>query len=248
MSISAISFSEGIDMVKNIENEIMRLEKSNEKISSKIATWESLKDKYKGTGLYEYELSKLYIDAHDYAMSRAAIEEGLKYKTEYVKGLWLAYGDTYLKEGSYAEAEDKYLKAVNADPSWFEGYHKLGFVQFIQGRYEKAIRNFLEANKLYEQSKTYNYLCLSYYSLGNYQKAIAALDRAFQLDQSVVGDRDAMIIGARSYAEIGKFDISKKLLAMLLNKRPELIEDKEFIKAGLFLRQKMIAAGVLLAR
>ena len=54
-----------------------------------------------------------------------------------------------------------------------------------------------------------------------------------------------MVAGIRSYAEIGRFDVSRNLLALLLNKKLEIKSDEEYLKAGFFVRQKMIDAGLV---
>jgi len=79
--------------------------------------------------------------------------------------------------------------------------------------------------------------------LNEYERAAAALNNAYSLNNNIVSDRDAMVVGVRSFAELGKFEVAKNLLAMLLQARPSMKEDDEFLKAGLFLRQKLIEAG-----
>ena len=119
----------------------------------------------------------------------------------------------------------------------------MGFALFAQGDNAQAIEQLNQANSLQEDSDSYRTLTLAYYLIGDHEESVESLNRAFSLDESILGDRDPMVAGIRSYADLGKFEISRKLLVMLLERRPELRNDQEYLRAGMYLRAKMIEAG-----
>lgn len=234
------------NMLKFCEKEVNAIRASEEELPVKIQVLESFKSQCAGTGLYEYELSKLYLEARDYKKSLASIDEGLKLATILKKELLLAQGDVYLHQKKYSTSETIYLQVVKSYPDWYAGYQALGFSLLAQGKYEQAIVRLVESSQKLEEAKTFSYLTLAYYSLGQHEHAVNALNKAFQLDQTIVGDRDLMLAGSRSYADLGKFEVAKNLLGMLLKNKPSVREDPEFIKTGLYLRKKMIDAGLIL--
>jgi tetratricopeptide (TPR) repeat protein len=244
--IGEISMAKGnSEALEFCKQELTRIEKSVADVSERIHKWEALEPQCKGTGLYEYQLAKYYIQIREYKKSEEAIENGMQQKTVYDKELALARGDIYLHQKDYAEAEKVYRMVIKEYPDWYAGYNYLGFSLFAQGKNQEAVTYLDKANKLTETADTYRTLTLTHYLLGNYEKAVESLNRAFSLDESIIGDRDPMVAGVRSYAELGKFEVARNLLAMLLQKRPDIKNDQEFLKAGLFLRQKMIEAGLV---
>ena len=84
-----------------------------------------------------------------------------------------------------------------------------------------------KANAIQESADTYRTLTLAHYLLDNSELSVDSLNRAFSLDASVAAERDPMVAGIRSYAELGRFDISRKLLAMLLSSDPDMKDDPE---------------------
>ena len=225
-------------------NEIVTVENNNENVENKIAYLKSLRAKCAGTGLYEYNLGKLYIETRAYDEAMSAFENGLKFSSEYEKELYLSLGDVYLHQHNYPSAEKHYRNVVKKYPAWYGGYHYLGFSLFAQAEYEKAVGSLEKANHLHERWITYRHLVLCYSSLGLYEKSVEALKSSFKLNITVATDRDAMIAGSRSYAELSRFKLSMRTLTLLMSKKPEIIDDEEFIKAGLFLQEKMTLAGL----
>lgn len=233
------------DSLKFCEKELEALENSTSDVGKLIERWLALEDKCKGTGFYEYRLSKFYINAGDYVESEIAIDNGLKYETPFKKELLLAKGDIFLHGKKYAKAEKAYRFVTEQFPDWYAGFNYLGFALFAQGRNKEAVGILDKANDLEETADTYRTLTLVHHLLGNHKTAVESLNRAFSMDESVLSDRDPMVAGIRSYAELGNYEISRKLLAILLSRNPEIKSDKEYLKAGLFLRQKMIDAGLV---
>jgi len=216
-----------------------------ENVEELIENWIASEADCKGTGFYEYELSELYIRNRDYGKSNEVIEKGLGYKTSFDKELLFARGNVFLHQKDYAAAESAYKVVTEMYPDWNIGFDYLGFTVFAQGQNPRAVEILNRANRLKETADSYRTLTLAHHLLGNHEQAVDSLNRAYSLDEDILADRDPMVAGIRSYADIGKFDVSQQLLALLLNKNPEIRTDNEFLKAGFYLRQKMVDAGLI---
>lgn len=226
------------------ERDVNKLRSSGFEIGEKIAKSVALQQQCQGTGLFDVHMSELYIANRSYSKAMQAIESGLEQDTSFNKELLLAKGNVALHQKDYATAESAYKVVTEGYPNWNAGFDYLGFSVFAQGRNEQAIEYLNKANSLSESAATLRTLTLAHYLLDHHEQAIESLNRAFSLDEAILADRDPMVAGIRSYAEVGKFDISRKLLAILLSKNPEIKNDEEFLRAGFFVRQKMIDAGL----
>lgn len=209
-----------------------------------IETWSAQEDRCQGTGFFEYQMSKLHIAYAEYDKAFAWIERGLQHDTAYNRELSLAKGDIALHQGNYGQAEAHYIEVTAEYPQWFAGFDYLGFSVFAQGRYQQAVDHLNKANSLQESADAYRTLTLAHYMLGNHEQVIDSLNRAYSLNEAILSDRDPMIAGVRSYAEVGRFDLSRDMLALLLREDPNIKSDQEFLHAGYFLRQKMVDAGL----
>ena len=227
------------------EQQMQELQSSGLELSEMIDRWLALEEQCKGSGYYEYHLSKLYLRGRQYERSRKAIDQGLGYDTAFTKELELARGDVYVHTKDYARAEVEYRRIVDKYPDWFAGHNFLGFVLFAQGKNDEAVKYLDKSNSLQESADSYRTLTLAHYLLGNYEESTDSLNRAYSLDESIMGDRDPMVAAIRSYTELGKYDVAYGLLGKLLEQKPEMREDQEYLKAGLYLREKMIEAGLV---
>lgn len=233
------------ETLETCERDFIELRSSTFDVGEQIAKSNALKQQCEGTGLFEVRMSELYIAERNYSKAMQVIERGLTYDNSFNKELLLAKGNVALHQKDYAAAESAYRVVIEGYPNWNTGFDYLGFSVFAQGGNKQAIEYLDKANTLSESAGTYRTLTLAHYLLGHHEQAIESLNRAFSLDEAILADRDPMVAGIRSYAEVGKFDISRKLLAILLSKSPEIKSDEEFLKAGFFVRQKMIDAGLI---
>ena len=230
---------------ENCERAFFHLLSSTSDTGERIERSNALEQLCQGTGLFELRMSEIYIANRDYSNALQIIESGLTYDTSFKKELLLARGNVALHQKDYATAERAYRVVTESFPNWNAGFDYLGFSLFAQGKNEQSIKSLDTANALSESAGTYRTLTLAHYLLGHHERAIESLNRAFSLDEAILADRDPMVAGIRSYAEVGKFEISRKLLAILLSKNPDMKSDEEFLKAGFFVRQKMSDAGLV---
>lgn len=229
----------------NCEIELQEILHKDVSETKKISSWLAKEESCSGSGYYEYHLSKLYISVREYDEASYWIKKGLSLKTEYSKFLSLAVGDLNLHQKNYNEAIKAYERTIEKYPSWYVGYSNMGFALMASGRPGDALPHFEKAISLGGDFNTYRDATLAYYLVGKHEESIAALNSAYNLNNGILRDRDPMIAGIRSYAELGRFELAKKMLALLLHYRPELKEDTEYLKTGHFVKQKMVEAGVL---
>jgi tetratricopeptide (TPR) repeat protein len=233
------------ESLQTCERAFTEIQSSTANVGEQIEKFRTLEKECQGTGLFEVRVSELYIADRDYSRALQAVERGLTYDTSFNKELLLAKGNIALHQKDYATAESAYRVVTEKYANWNVGFDYLGFSIFAQGRNEQAIEFLDKANVLSESAATYRTLTLAHYLLDNHEQAIDSLNRAFSLDEAILADRDPMVAGIRSYAEVGKFEVSRKLLAILLSRNPEIERDDEFLRAGYFVRQKMVDAGIV---
>lgn len=212
---------------------------SGQGIRPQIEWWQSQEPICRGTGLYEYMLGKLYIRAKQYDSATTAFESGIHLNSVFQKELELALGDAELGQGRRGKALEVYRQLVQKYPDWSWGHHAVGLVLWMEGKPEEAIASLVRAVELNETAASFRILAMAYYSTGEYAKSIEAVNYAFSLDNAIAGDRDPMIAAIRSYTELGRYDMARNFLAMLLREQPSMREDEEFLKAGFYLSQKM---------
>jgi len=240
--VSSVTYAAAESAAK-CEDHFGQIAQSSDETSEKISRWKEYSESCAGTGVYEYQLAKLHIANRDYSAAEKVLSTSDDFPPPYEQYAALAKGDVVLHQKDYGSAEARYRKVVDDYPDWSNGYSNLGFAQLALGKYQDAVANLEKSISIQPTATAYRDAALAYYRLNEYERAAAALNNAYSLNNNIVSDRDAMVVGVRSFAELGKFEVAKNLLAMLLQARPGMKEDDEFLKAGLFLRQKLIEAG-----
>ncbi|ROT95810.1 hypothetical protein EB809_18460 [Marinobacter sp. R17] len=245
----ALSFGVGAvcgERLENCKRQYESLAGNGAGITEKtLNAWLELEPECSGTGFYEYHLAKMYIALDRPKKARLAIEQGLKSPSEFEDVLHLAKGDVPLYQHDYESALVAYENTMKRYPDWYLGYSRAGLAAFAAGDNDKSVRYLEKANTLQESADAYRNLTLAYYVRGKHEKAVEALNRAFSMDDGILKDRDPMLVGVRSYAELGEFQLSRKLLELMLSENPDIKYDEQYIKSGLFVRKKMIDAGLL---
>lgn len=210
------------------------------KPDDRILEWSSLSEKCANSGIYESRLSTLYALAGLYDKARKVAEAGLALKTLYEKDLLGAIADADLAEQKFDRAFQQYEALIKAYPDWYDGYYGVGTIKLIQGKYEEAVRYLNEANRRDQQyAPTYRNLTLAYHKLGQHEETVKAINSAYQLNKGIVRDRDAMLSAARSYALLGKYKVADGFLKMLLEAKPEVVNDPEVARVRDFVAKKL---------
>ena len=109
---------------------------------------------------------------------------------------WYELGNAYFRNEAYEEAADAYNKAIGleADSGW--AYNNLGFTLVKQGKHMEAISLFQRSIDLLEDDKdkavAWNRLGNVYRKLNEYESALAAFQKADELDEQNAGFRDQL--------------------------------------------------------
>jgi hypothetical protein len=70
-----------------------------------------------------------------------------------------------------------------------------------------------------------------------------AINAAYNLDQGVATDRDAMLAAARSYVFLGRYRLADGFLKMLVRARPEAVNDPEVVQTINYVSKKLKEAS-----
>ena len=194
---------------------------------------------------YHYSLGKAYVVTGRFDEARAAFDAGLANPGEFAHILKLATGDIELYRHRYGRAAAIYRTVTQEYPEWHVGFEYLGFALFADGELDTARTALERSIALRESADAYRTLTLVYYLQGAFEQATDALNRGYSLNEALLGDRDFMVAGVRSYTELGRFDVARGLLAAMLKANSALKEDPEFLNAGHYLRARMVEAGLI---
>jgi tetratricopeptide (TPR) repeat protein len=79
-----------------------------------------------------------------------------------------------LRQGAIQSALDDFNAAVNANPNLYFARINRGHVLTINRDYDGALKDFAEAERINPAAPgTYNYRCLTYTAMGQFDKALA---------------------------------------------------------------------------
>lgn len=99
---------------------------------------------------------------------------------------YLSKGDAFVDKGNYREAKNAYQKALELDPKSGDAYAGLGAVEYFQGKFRKALKNFQKAEKNGVQENwregIYAYQGNSYLELNENEEAIKAFQKLRELN------------------------------------------------------------------
>ena len=204
----------------------------------KIKHWESLNSKCSKTGIYEYRLSLLYTFVSNFEKAKSIIDNALKYN-KYKKELLVGYFNIYVKQQKWEEAYKRAKITVQEYPNWNISHQNLGAIELIKQKYPSAIKSLEKSNSINPTFTAYRHLIVAYHQVGNHEQAIKSINTAFSLNNSIKSDREAMLAAAISYAQVKKYKVSDGLLNMLLKAKPEMKNDKEFLRIAEFVSNKL---------
>jgi tetratricopeptide (TPR) repeat protein len=112
-----------------------------------------------------------------------------------------------LADGHYADAATLYEQLRDADPSIAEVHGRLGLVYFQQGKFEQAVPELRQALKLKPSlPNTDVLLAMSLSELGEYEQALAGLERGFRRSSDPALKRMAGLQLQRAYTGLRRDD------------------------------------------
>lgn len=208
---------------------------------AKLKYWHSLKNKCGGSGFYEYRLGVLSLQAGDLGAANTAFKQGLALHSPYQKEILLGMSDLALAKGDTKGGVSGAEELMREYPNWFAGYQQMGSIKLRLGDFADSIPYFVNATRReHKDWFSYGSLAIAYQRLGDYRESIAALGKAFGIDQYSVGSqRDMMLAGASAYVSVGKLDIAHGVLMILLKYNPQERNDPQFVKLITYVEQKL---------
>ncbi len=130
----------------------------------------------------QYQLALIYIDEHRNLEALEQLDLYIKARRR-DSAAFYARAVTYLSMGNYRKAGWDLLRCIVLDPSLLQAYKHLGFVQFMLGHEDAALKTL---NKALEIDPGYaDIYCVigdAYLDLGEFDKAREAFERALDLE------------------------------------------------------------------
>lgn len=215
----------------------------------KLNRWKSITEK---TCLespdYFYRLGLLYSALKQYANGENAYLTALQSASPLEKQVRLSLANIYVQRGvkgnsenDIKKAEAEYGKLMELFPNFHGGYAQMGGLKLMLGDNSGVVKYSEASVEIQPSFYAYRNLVIAYQGVGKYEESINAFSRAYELDSgdALMSDRDSMLSVSVAYAEIGKYTLSKNALATLLQKRPDLEKDPNFISAISYIKALM---------
>jgi tetratricopeptide (TPR) repeat protein len=198
-------------------------------VPAKIKQFEGYASSCAGSGLYEVQLSRLYMREKDFAKAEDLLDNALKQNMPHRKEILFQEGIIYGADQDLVRAEATYKILIRDYPDSHEGYSGLGDVLLAQRRAKESIEQYERAIALQPSSTTYRNLVLAYVQERRFSDAIGAFDKYYRLDNGAFGDRDAVMSAALAYAKQGELELADGALRGLLKARPGVKDDVAFV-------------------
>jgi tetratricopeptide (TPR) repeat protein len=107
---------------------------------------------------------------------------------------WTAQGNAHFRRGAFEQATVAFNKAIQIDPSYGVPYSNLALTYVTQGQFAEAILLYQKSIEVLETDRdkalSWNGLGNAYRCVGDYSNAVAAYQKAAQLDPETGGIRD----------------------------------------------------------
>jgi tetratricopeptide (TPR) repeat protein len=129
------------------------------------------------------------------APDQTSIREAVENKTESMDAFkWNERGNVFFSQGEFDEAINAYNKASQLDPSFGMPYSNLALTYLTQGHYAEAILLYQRSIELLTSDKdralSWNGLGNAFRCINDYANAVAAYQKAAELDPETAGMRD----------------------------------------------------------
>ncbi|HKB68911.1 MAG TPA: tetratricopeptide repeat protein [Pyrinomonadaceae bacterium] len=184
-------------------------------------------DIYKRTATNEKRFVKAEkaLDEKDYAQAVALLREILKEDVKDYQS-WSELGTAYLMQNDFGESEAAYLRATEANPTFFLAFLNLGKLRMAAKKFETAVEPLSQAVKIKPESPEANYLLgEAYLQIKKGSKAVTYLYEALKLDP--IGRAEAHLRLAALYNGAGMKDKAAAEYEEFLKKKPDYPDRKK---------------------
>jgi cytochrome c-type biogenesis protein CcmH/NrfG len=139
---------------------------------------------------------------------------------------WSELGTVYLMQKDFGAAESAYLRAREANPTFFLSFFNLGKLRMAQKKFETAVEPLSQAVKIKPESPEANYyLGEAYLQIKKGSKAVGYLHEALKLDP--IGMAEAHLRLAALYNGAGMKDKAAAEYEQFLKKKPNYPDRKK---------------------
>jgi len=218
--------------------ELLEGDKRTIPAAEKVTAYSAVSEQCAGTGIYEFRLGALQNMAAQPDAAEKSFRRGLALQSPYEKELLMGLGDVYMTRQDLAEAEKTFLRLVEDYPDWFYGALKMCELKVDQKDFSAAVTYCEQSNRLQPNAFNYRNLTIAYHQLGRHAETVAAANKAYELDSGFISDVPAIMSAVFSFAQVGKLKVAKNLLAMHLQKNPDIKNHPSYQKALQFIAYK----------
>jgi tetratricopeptide (TPR) repeat protein len=139
---------------------------------------------------------------------------------------WSELGTAYLMQNDFGESEAAYLRAGEANPTFFLAFLNLGKLRMAAKKFETAVEPLSQALKIKPESPEANYLLgEAYLQIKKGSKAVTYLYEALKLDP--IGRAEAHLRLAALYNGAGMKDKAAAEYEEFLKKKPDYPDRKK---------------------
>lgn len=195
---------------------------------------------------FDYRNALIFIKSKEFSEAELIINAGFNKKLSDYRFLKLAQVELNIqkfalkKEAIFVEkASKKSLELIADYPNWFAGYEKLGTIRAIQGKYAGSLGLFIDAVKRGSTSLSHGFITVSNYQLDKYLEAVNNSEEAILKFPELLNDKNFMLSTVMSYIALGELVKAESSLIKLLDAKPSIRADKEFIHAIKVLQSKI---------
>jgi tetratricopeptide (TPR) repeat protein len=162
--------------------------------------------------------------AYSYAVDLAAVQVAVQERMT---------NPAPMTRADIAKFESAYAAVVAKHPQWPTGYAMVGAMQTMLGKHADAVRSLEVAARgdVYQLWSVYRNLAISLSALGKHTEALAAADKAGQMNPSLLSDPPFAYAVAISHAALGYLDDAADTLKVIASRRPDIQKDPEYLRA-----------------
>lgn len=214
----------------------------------KLNIWKKNKVRCSEEGLYEYGVARFLAQFNRYDEAKVVIKNLLVTKSKFEKEYQLLSADIDFNiaassentsQTKWQQVKDNYVNLKSNYPEWYGGYAGLGNLEMGLGNYQQAKDILIKANKLQQSAVAYRALTIIENKNQDYTSAINNADIAYQLDNSLLMDKDFVLAMSNAYMHLGKNKVGLNLLEMLIRKNEKAKNDPEVLSLGKYLYLKV---------
>lgn len=198
---------------------------------------------------YKYNLARLNILIEAYDEAKAIIIESLQDKAKYRKefeAFQIMIAQRQIidsednAESSWKEIEVMHKELIKKYPEWWQGYSNYAAYLLLFDRYEEVEKNLIKSIELEQTKHNIALLITLYHDTERNKEAVSLFDEWSTKDQSIYSSQYLMLIIARSYVDLGDFELAKKALILLADRNPKSKDTDDFKETVEYFNQNVV--------